>query len=174
MTERNFFGSSLIMADSMVKYKSQGYLGDEILIKLSITEHTSHGFQIFYLLKNKKKQIDLAYIQTSLVFYNYELEKIVPTPDDFKIFLKNYNSYEEIFSFFFISIYSFSFSLQNDSLFNSKFPLSPPFLTNNDSFWVDSILSKMSIEEKIAQSFFVRANSHSLMKMKNILKKLMI
>ena len=66
-----FFGSSLIMADSMVKYKSQGYLGDDIVIKLSITEYTSHGFQIFYLLKNKKKQIDLAHIQTSLVFYNY-------------------------------------------------------------------------------------------------------
>ena len=31
MTERNFFGSSLIMADSIIKYKSQGYLGDEIL-----------------------------------------------------------------------------------------------------------------------------------------------
>ena len=90
MTERNFFGSSLIMADSMVKYKSQGYLGDEIVIKLSITEYTSHGFQIFYLLKNKKKQIDLAHIQTSLVFFNYELEKIVPTPEKFKIFLKNY------------------------------------------------------------------------------------
>ena len=54
MTERNFFGSSLIMADSIVKYKSQGYLGDDIVIKLSITEYTSHGFQIFYLLKNKK------------------------------------------------------------------------------------------------------------------------
>ena len=53
----------------MVKYKSQGYLGDDIVIKLSITEYTSHGFQIFYLLKNKKKQIDLAYIQTSLVFF---------------------------------------------------------------------------------------------------------
>ena len=48
MTERNF-GSSLIMADSMVKYKSQGYLGDDSY--LSITEYTSHGFQIFYLLK---------------------------------------------------------------------------------------------------------------------------
>ena len=73
--------------------------------------------------------------------------------------------------FFFISIYSFSFSLRNDSLFNSKFPLSPPFLTNNDSFWVDSILSKMSIEEKIAQSFFVRANSHSLDENEEYFKK---
>ena len=88
MTERDFFGSSLIMADSTIKYKSQGFLGDQVNIKISITNCSSHGFQIFYLLQ--KNKIDLAYIQTSMVFYDYEKEKINPFPDDFKIYLQNH------------------------------------------------------------------------------------
>jgi len=90
MTERDFFGSSLIMADSIVKYKSQGFLGDEINIKISIINCSSHGFQLFYLLKKRLNEIDLAYIQTSMVFYNYEKEKITPFPQDFKVYLQNH------------------------------------------------------------------------------------
>ena len=89
MTERNFFGFSLIMADSVVKYKSQAFLGDEICIKISVVNCTSHGFQLFYLLKNNHTKIDVAYIQTSMVFYNYEKEKIMPFPKKFKNYLEN-------------------------------------------------------------------------------------
>ncbi len=90
MTERNFFGSSLIMADSIVIYKSQGFLGDEISIKISVINCRSHGFQLFYLFHRKKDGIDLAHIQTSMVFYDYKEEKIVPFPHLFKNYLKNF------------------------------------------------------------------------------------
>ena len=88
MTEREFFGRSLIMADSVVIYKSQGFLGDEINIKISIVNCSSHGFQLFYLLQKKGKKLDLAHIQTSMVFYNYNEEKIMPFPKEFHGFLK--------------------------------------------------------------------------------------
>ena len=62
----------------------------------------------------------------------------------------------------FLSLFSFlllfQFSFTND---NNKIDL-PPYLYQNNSNWVDSILNQMSIDEKIAQSFFVAANSHSL------------
>ena len=90
MTERNFFGSSLIMADSIVIYKSQGFLGNEVSIKISITNCSSHGFQLFYLFHKKKDGLDLAHIQTSMVFYDYNEEKIMPFPKKFKDFLKNF------------------------------------------------------------------------------------
>ena len=90
MTERNFFGSSLIMADSIVIYKSQGFLGNEVNIKISITNCSSHGFQLFYLFHRKKDGLDLAHIQTSMVFYDYKEEKIVPFPQLFKNYLKNF------------------------------------------------------------------------------------
>ena len=59
-----------------------------------------------------------------------------------------------LFSFLLV----FQFSFTND---NNKIDL-PPYLYQNNSNWVDSILNQMSIDEKIAQSFFVAANSHSL------------
>ncbi len=90
MTERNFFGSSLIMADSIVIYKSQGFLGNEVSIKISITNCSSHGFQLFYLFHKKKDGLDLAHIQTSMVFYDYKEGKIVPFPQLFKNYLKNF------------------------------------------------------------------------------------
>ena len=33
-----------IMADSAIKYKSQGYLNESISVKISVTEFRSHGF----------------------------------------------------------------------------------------------------------------------------------
>jgi len=89
MTERDFFGSSLIMADSLVVYKSQGFLGDKINIKISITNCRSHGFQLFYLFQ-KNNKVDLAHIQTSMVFYDYSAEKILPFPQDFMNYLNSF------------------------------------------------------------------------------------
>ncbi len=88
MTERNFFGKSLIMADSIVIYKSQGFLGDEVNVKISITNCRSHGFQLFYLFQKKQDEIDLAHIQTSMVFYDYKEKKIAPFPNKFKDYIK--------------------------------------------------------------------------------------
>ena len=76
MTERNFFGKSLIMADSIVIYKSQGFLGDEVNVKISITNCRSHGFQLFYLFQKNQDEIDLAHIQTSMVFYDYKEKNV--------------------------------------------------------------------------------------------------
>ena len=71
------------MADSAIKYKSQGYLNESISVKISVTEFRSHGFKLFYLLK-KDSNIDLAYVQTSMVCYDYDNSKILPLPEDFK------------------------------------------------------------------------------------------
>tara|TARA_B100001029_G_C14971569_1_gene400551 strand:+ start:393 stop:821 length:429 start_codon:yes stop_codon:yes gene_type:complete len=84
VTERNFFNVGLIMADSVVMYKSQGFLNDNILIRISVTEFRSHGFKIFYLLQKKDFNVDLAYVQTSMVCFDYLKNKILPLPNSFK------------------------------------------------------------------------------------------
>jgi len=90
MTERDFFNRSLIMSDSIVIYKSQGFLGDEVIIKISITNCRTHGFQLFYLFQKKEDGVDLAHIQTSMVFYDYKEGKITSFPQSFVNYLKNY------------------------------------------------------------------------------------
>lgn len=84
VTERNFFNVGLIMADSAIKYKSQGYLNESIIIKISVTELRSHGFKLFYILKKNNSNIDLAHVQTSMVCYDYKKSKILQLPEDFK------------------------------------------------------------------------------------------
>ena len=84
VTERNFFDVGLIMADSAVVYKSQGFLNDNILVQISVTEFRSHGFKLFYLFKKIDSNIDLAYVQTSMVCFDYVKNKILPIPKKFK------------------------------------------------------------------------------------------
>lgn len=84
VTERNFFNVSLIMADSAVIYKSQGFLNDNISVQISVTEFRSHGFKLFYLLKKKDSNIDLAHVQTSMVCFDYLKNKILLIPEKFK------------------------------------------------------------------------------------------
>jgi len=70
-----------------------------------------------------------------------------------------------------IFLYSFfSFSAEKDTTFS--FPSPPIFLNNQNSFWVDSLLSIMTIEQKIGQSFFIAANSHSSQESEFFLKKI--
>ena len=70
------------------------------------------------------------------------------------------------------SLYSLlCFSLEKDSTFFSELPSYPPFLEHQDYFWIDSLLSQMTIEQKIGQSFFVSANSHSLEESEFFFKK---
>ena len=83
-----------------------------------------------------------------------------------------------IFLFVYFFSLSFCFSLDKDTVFFSKFPSSPPFLNSQNFFWVDSILSEMTIDQKIGQSFFIAANSHSeeeseyfFKKVDNLIKK---
>lgn len=90
MTERDFFGRSLIMSDSIVIYKSQGFLGDEVIIKISIINCRTHGFQLFYLFQKKEDEVDLAHIQTSMVFYDYKEGKVTSFPQSFTNYLKSF------------------------------------------------------------------------------------
>ena len=60
----------------------------------------------------------------------------------------------------------FQFSFTND---NNKIDL--PLIYQNNSNWVDSMLNQISIDEKIAQSFFIAANSHSLEETEDFLEK---
>ena len=84
VTERHFFNVGLIMADSAVIYKSQGFLNENISIQISVTEFRSHGFKLFYLLKKIDSNIDLAHVQTSMVCFDYLKNKILPIPEKFK------------------------------------------------------------------------------------------
>lgn len=75
-SELSFFDTSLIMSDSTCVYKSQGYWKDIIEATLYLEGLTETSFRLFYLLNNKETQKPIAYVTTTLVFFNYEKNKI--------------------------------------------------------------------------------------------------
>jgi len=76
-------GTGIVIADLVVNYKKQGYLGDEIIIYSDIGEIEQKGFRIFYKMEKGDDLVVLA--ETGIVVYDYQNEQIGTVP---KVFLK--------------------------------------------------------------------------------------
>lgn len=85
MDELSFFGEALIMSDSMVQYKAQGFRGERLQVKVWVDKIAERSFDLLYSVtkRSEEKPIEMARIKTGMVFYNYESQKIVKTPADF-------------------------------------------------------------------------------------------
>jgi acyl-CoA thioester hydrolase len=75
-TELNAGGVSLIMGDVMIAYRGEAFYGDELLVKLYISELSSRAFDILYHVSTVDKEI--AHAKTGMVCYDYNLRKVVP------------------------------------------------------------------------------------------------
>ena len=81
LTEKDFYGLSLLMADSAVVYKNEGFYGDELVIKIAVSEFYNYGFELFYLIMHGDNEI--ARVKTGLVCYDKSINKIAKIPLDF-------------------------------------------------------------------------------------------
>ncbi|MBF25418.1 MAG: thioesterase [Flavobacteriales bacterium] len=79
--EKDFFGISLLMADSAVVYKKEAFYGEKLNIKVAVTEFYNFGFELFYLLSHNNSEI--ARVKSGMVCYNTNLKKIHKVPSDF-------------------------------------------------------------------------------------------
>lgn len=73
--------TGIVIADLVVNYKKQGYLGDEISIHSDIDEIEQKGFRIFYKIERGADLMVLA--ETGVVVYDYQAEKIAAVPQVF-------------------------------------------------------------------------------------------
>jgi acyl-CoA thioesterase FadM len=80
LSELDFAGSSLIMADAMITFKGQAYLSDELTIAIAATELTVHGFDLLYQITRGSDEI--ARVKTALVFFDYQKNKIARAPSN--------------------------------------------------------------------------------------------
>lgn len=83
-SESNVEGSGIIMIDSVIQYKSEGFYGDELLIEVAVNDFTGIGCDIVYRLTNKNSGKEIALAKTGIVFFNYEKRKTAPVPSLFK------------------------------------------------------------------------------------------
>ena len=75
-------GSSLIMSDAMVEYKSEGFRGDQVEIKVYLDNTHSYGFDLFYEMSINDKL--MAKVKSGLLFFDYEKRKVANQPQKWK------------------------------------------------------------------------------------------
>jgi acyl-CoA thioester hydrolase len=90
-SESNVEGVGIIMVDSAIQYKSEGFYGDELLIEIAVNDFTGIGCDFVYRLSNKKTAEEIALAKTGIVFFDYEKRKTAPVPGEFKKKIESFN-----------------------------------------------------------------------------------
>lgn len=83
-SESNVEGSGIIMIDSAIQYKSEGFYGDELLVEVAVNDFSGIGCDFIYRVTNKNTSKEIALAKTGIVFFNYEKRKTAPVPELFK------------------------------------------------------------------------------------------
>lgn len=81
-SELDLFGVPLIQADTAVVYKSEGFYGDVLTVKVQPSDFTKAGFDLYYLITNQNDKL-VAEAKTGMVCFNYETRKISAVPEAF-------------------------------------------------------------------------------------------
>ncbi len=89
LKEKDFYGHSLLMADSAIVYKKEAFYSDVLNIQVSVSECYSYGFELFYLIKNKKNDLEIARVKTGMVCYDHVNKKIKKLPIKFSTHFNN-------------------------------------------------------------------------------------
>ncbi len=83
-SELDFFGTSLIQGDAAIVYQSEGFLSNEIEVKLGVSDVSNSSFDFVYKMNNRTTEKPLAMVKTRMVCFDYETRKVQPTPEAFK------------------------------------------------------------------------------------------
>lgn len=85
-TELDACGTSLIMTDSAIEYKGEGFHGDRLIIQVAAGDMTSRGFTLFYRVTcSRDEQTTLiALAQTGMLCFNYKTRKVAHMPEKLK------------------------------------------------------------------------------------------
>lgn len=79
-SELNFFGQGIIMSDSVINYKAQAFLHDELEISVGITDLSRVAFDIVYRVSKNRTLV--AEAKTGMVCFDYKNEKVCPVPTE--------------------------------------------------------------------------------------------
>lgn len=83
-TEATIEGVGLIMTDTAIIYRTEGFHGDTVRVDVTVDDFNKHGCDFYYLLTNKQRGVELARAKTGIVFFDYETRKVVDAPSAFR------------------------------------------------------------------------------------------
>lgn len=84
LSELDFAGASLIMADVAIEFKAEAFYGDVLKAYVTVGEFTRAGFELYYelLVEKEGKKVTIAAAKTGLVCFNYGTRKVVAVPSE--------------------------------------------------------------------------------------------
>lgn len=83
-SELDIGGVSLIMGDTAVVYKSEGFHGDALRVDMAVGEFSNSSFDIYYRITSVKTNDDVAHAKTGMVCYDYDKAKVMRVPKEFR------------------------------------------------------------------------------------------
>src|SRR6478672_6993146 len=81
-TELDFAGTSLIMSDVAIEFRSEVFYGSSIKVMVTAGEFTRAGFDIFYQMMNADNNKLVAVAKTGMVCFDYATRKVTPVPEN--------------------------------------------------------------------------------------------
>jgi len=69
-----------VIADAVVVYKSESFLGDVLKIEIATTDFSKYGFDIYYRITNQHNK-EVARGKTGVVCFDFEKRKVAPVPE---------------------------------------------------------------------------------------------
>jgi acyl-CoA thioester hydrolase len=79
-TELDFAGTSLIMSDVGIEFRSEVFYGSSIRVMVTAGEFTRAGFDIFYQMGNTENNKLVAIAKTGMVCFDYSTRKVTAVP----------------------------------------------------------------------------------------------
>lgn len=70
-----------IIADAVVVYKSEAFLGDVLEIKIAVQDFSKYGFDMVYVIHNKVSGKEVARGKTGIVCFDYSKRKVAAVPE---------------------------------------------------------------------------------------------
>lgn len=83
LKHKNLAESGLIMTELTVKYKSEAFSGETLKFYVDVVHFGHTHFDLVYRVLEKASQRVVAEATTKMVFYDYDLKKVVKIPHSF-------------------------------------------------------------------------------------------
>ena len=83
-TEKDVAGVRIIMSDCAIRYRSEGFYGDVLVIKVAVQDFSRVGCDLVYRVTEKESGRPIADAKTGIVFYDYERGKTISVPKYFR------------------------------------------------------------------------------------------
>lgn len=83
-SELDICGAGIIMADSVIVYKSEAFPGERLELAVTVTDFNRYGCDFVYRVTEKASGREVARAKTGIVFFDYQQRAIQKVPQPFR------------------------------------------------------------------------------------------